>query len=86
MKTNIFFFKVVKTNIKKGRLEKPKKENLLLLIPEKIGERKLSLIKPIKNQPNIEKKLFGISRIKYFKRINFFIDSILNISFDEYSN
>ena len=31
---NIFFFKVVKTNTKKERLEKSKKERLLLLIPK----------------------------------------------------
>ena len=74
MKTNIFFFKVVKANTKKGRLEKSKKESLLLLIPENIGDRKLSLRKTIKYQPNMEKKVFRISGIKYFKRITFFID------------
>ena len=42
---NIFFFKVVKTNTKKERLEKPKKENLLLLIPENIGDRVFSACK-----------------------------------------
>ena len=42
---NIFFFKVVKTNTKKERLEKPKKEKLLLLIPENIGDRVLSVCK-----------------------------------------
>ena len=42
---NIFFFKVVKTNTKKERLEKPKKEKLLLLIPENIDERVLSMYK-----------------------------------------
>ena len=42
---NIFFFKVVKTNTKKERLEKPKKEKLLLLIPENIDERVLSIYK-----------------------------------------
>ena len=31
---NIFFLKVVKTNTKKERLDKLKKEKLLLLIPE----------------------------------------------------
>ena len=71
-KINIFFFKVVKTNTKKERLEKPKKEKLLLLIPENIGDRKLSMCKTIKYQLNIEKKVYGVSRIKYFKRINFF--------------
>ena len=39
----IFFFKVVKTNTKKERLEKRKKEKLLLLIPENIGDRVLSV-------------------------------------------
>ena len=42
---NIFFFKVVKTNTKKERLEKPKKKMLLLLIPENIGDRMLSMCK-----------------------------------------
>ena len=37
---NIFFLKFVKTNTKKERLEKPKKEKLLLLMPENIGDRK----------------------------------------------
>ena len=54
---NIFFFRVVKTNTKKERLEKPKKETLLLLIPENIGDRKLSVCKTIKYQLNIEKKV-----------------------------
>ena len=54
---NIFFFKVVKTNTKKERLEKPKKEKLLLLIPENIGDRKLSVCKTIKFQLNIEEQL-----------------------------
>ena len=39
------FFKDVKTSIKKEKLEKPKKEKLLLLIPEKIGDRALSVCK-----------------------------------------
>ena len=42
---NIFFFKVVKTNTEKQRLEKPKKENLLLLIPGNIDDRVLSVYK-----------------------------------------
>ena len=54
---NIFFFKVVKTNTKKGRLEKPKKEKLLLLIPENIGDRKLSVCKTIRYQLNKDKKV-----------------------------
>ena len=54
---NLFFFKVVKTNTKKERLEKPKKEKLLLLIPENKNDRKLSVCKTIKYQLNIEKKL-----------------------------
>ena len=54
---NLFFFKVVKTNTKKERLEKPRKEKLLLLIPENIGDRKLNVCKTVKYQPNIEKKV-----------------------------
>ena len=55
---NIFFFKVVKTNTKKERLEKQKKERLLLLlIPENIGDRNLSVFKTIKYQLNVEKKV-----------------------------
>ena len=42
---NYFFFKVVKTNTKKEKLEKPKMEELLLLIPENIGDRVLSVCK-----------------------------------------
>ena len=42
---NIFFFKVVKTNTKNERLEKPKNEKLLLLIPENIGDRILGVCK-----------------------------------------
>ena len=37
LKINNFFFKVIKPNTKKERKENPKKENLLLLIPENIG-------------------------------------------------
>ena len=44
----MYFFKVVKTNTKKERLEKPKKEKLLLLIPENIGDRKLDVSTTIK--------------------------------------
>ena len=43
--------------MKKESLEKPKKEKLLLLIPENIGDRKLSVCKTIKYQLNIEKKV-----------------------------
>ena len=46
----------------------PKK---LLLILESIGDRVLSVCKTIKYQLNIEKKVSGVSRIKYFKRIIF---------------
>ena len=53
-------------------MEKPKKEKFLLLIPENIGDRKLSVCKAIKYLLNIEKKAKGVSRIKHFKRINFF--------------
>ena len=55
----IFIFRVAKTNTKKKRLEKQKKEKLLFLIPEKIGDRKLSECKTIKYQLNIEKKVYG---------------------------
>ena len=71
-KINIFFFKVVKTNTKKERLGKPKKEKFFLLITGNIVDRKLTVCKTIKYQLNIEKKVYGVSRIKYFKRINFF--------------
>ena len=54
---NILFFKVVKKNTKKEKLEKPKKEKLLLLIPENIGDRKVKVCKTIKYQLNIEKKV-----------------------------
>ena len=54
---NLFFFKVVKTNTKKERLEKPKKEKLLLLIPKNIGGRNFSVCTTIKYQQNIEKKV-----------------------------
>ena len=56
LKVNILFFKVVKTNPEEERLEKSKKEKLLLLVPENIGGRKLSACKTIKYQLNIEKK------------------------------
>ena len=35
---NVFFFNVIKKTHTKERLEKPKKEKLLLLMPENIGE------------------------------------------------
>ena len=54
---SIFFFKVLKINSKKERLEKPKKEKLLLLIPENICNRKLSVCKTIKYRLNVEKKV-----------------------------
>ena len=42
----IFFFEVVKTNTKKEKLElSQKKGKLLLLIPENIGDRVLSVCK-----------------------------------------
>ena len=50
LKINIFVFKVVKTNPKKEKLKKPKNEKSLLLIPENIDDRKLSLGKTIKCQ------------------------------------
>ena len=71
--------------MKKESLEKPKKEKLLLLIPENMGDRKLSVCKTIKYQLNAEKKLYGVSSIKYFKRINFFNQlSILHTACHEY--
>ena len=42
---------------------------MLLLITENIGDRKLSVCKTKKYQLNIEKKIKGVSRIKYLKRI-----------------
>ena len=84
---NIFFFKVVKTNTKKERLEKPKKEKLLFLISENTGDRQWSMCKIIKYLLNIEKKVQGVSRIKHLKRINFFNWlPILNILFVEHNN
>ena len=44
-KNKYFVFKVVKTNTKKEKFEKPKKEKLLLLIPENRGDRVLSVCK-----------------------------------------
>ena len=44
-KNKYFLFKVVKTNTKIERLEKPKKEKLLLLIPENPGNRVVSVCK-----------------------------------------
>ena len=65
-------FKVAKQTHTK-RLERSKKEILLFLITENIAGRKLSLCKTIKYQLNMEKKVKGVSRIKYFKRIIFLI-------------
>ena len=59
MKKNIFFFKVVKTNTKK--LKKPKREKLLLLMPENIGDRVSSVWKPKIPTEYREK---GIKRLK----------------------
>ena len=70
LKINIFFFKVVKTNTKKERLEKPKKEKLLLLIPENIGDRVLSVFKT-KIPTEYREKGIRFSRIKYLS-INIF--------------
>ena len=47
----------------------------MLLTPENIDGRKLSVCKNIKYQLNIEKKVYGVSRIKCFKLINFLVDS-----------
>ena len=56
LKINIFFFKVVKTSTKKKGWKNSKKVKLLL-IPENIGDMKLSVCKTIKYQLNIEKKV-----------------------------
>ena len=65
-------------------------EKLLLLTSEHsiIGDRVLSVCKTkLKYQLNIEKKIYRVSIIKYFKRINFFNRlSILHIPFDEFNN
>ena len=54
---------------------------------ENIGDRNLSVCKTVKYQLNIEKKVKGVSIIKYFKRMNFFNWlSILHIPFDKYNN
>ena len=81
------FFKDVKTSIKKEKLEKPKKEKLLLLIPEKIGDRALSVCKTKIPTEYREKGIRGF-KIKYiFQTYNFFnLLSILRILFDEYNN
>ena len=71
MKINIFIFKVLKINTKKGWANQ-KKEKLLLLMSENIGDRNLSVCKTVEYQLNIEKKVKGVSIIKYFKRMNFF--------------
>ena len=54
---NIFFSKIVRANTKKEKLEKPKKEKLLLLIPENIGDRVLSTCLKLKYLLNKEKKM-----------------------------
>ena len=46
-----------KHKTKSKKLEKPKKEKLLLLIPENIGDKKLSVCKAVKYQLNVEKKV-----------------------------
>ena len=64
---------------------KPKKENLLLTIPENIGDRVLSVCK---TEITIEYRKNGVWRIKNFKCINFFnwLSILQHISFDEYNN
>ena len=42
----LLFFKEAKTSTKKEILEKAKKEKSLLLIPENIGDRVISVCKP----------------------------------------
>ena len=70
LKINIFFFKVVKTNTKKEKFKKPKQERLLLLIPESIGDRVLSVFKT-KIPTEYREKGIRFSRIKYLS-INIF--------------
>ena len=68
-------------------LEKPKKEKLLLLIPENIDDRVSSVGKTKIPSEFIKKKVKGVSRIESFKRIIFLIDfQILHIPFDEHNN
>ena len=43
-----------KQKTKSERLEKPQKEKLLLLIPENIDDKKLSVCKTVKYQLNVE--------------------------------
>ena len=69
-KNKYFLFKVVKTNTKIERLEKPKKEKLLLLIPENPGNRVVSVCKS-----KIPTK-YREKRYKMFQELN-----ISNISF-----
>ena len=81
------FLKLQKQTQKSKGGKSQKKEKLLLLMPENIRDRKLIVCNTIKYQLNIEKKVYGVSRIKYFKRINLFNwPSILHIPFDEYKN
>ena len=63
---------------------------LSLLMPQNIDHRAFSVRKT--KMPNIEKKVQGISRIKYFTSINFLIDcqsntfSLMNIIISDISN
>ena len=50
----------------------PKKEELFLLIPENIGERKFKCVKNYKILTEYRES--GVPKLKYFKRINFLID------------
>ena len=79
LKINIFFFKNVKTNTKKERLEKPNKEKLLLLIPENISDRVLSMCKTKIPTEYREKA------IRCFKKLNISNVSIFLIDCQSYT-
>ena len=66
------FLKLQKQTQKSKGGKSQKEEKLLLLMPENIRDRKLIVCNTIKYQLNVEKKVYGVSRIKYFKRINLF--------------
>ena len=79
---DISFFKVVKTNTKKERLEKLKKEKLLL-IPENIGD---SVLGVFKTKIPTEYREKGIMYFKdWIFQTNIFFNwlSILHIPFDK---
>ena len=65
-------------------MEKPKKEKLLLLIPENIGDRVLSVCKTKIPTEYREKGIIGFKNISNVYFFNWL--SILHIPFDEYNN